>query len=125
MGMNARHDYGHAFRMMNARYHGNPSGVKIASPVLGDSSGVNIPSPVLGDSSVSINPPACNHQTKRPVVDYEYLRQQITISQVLQHLGLQEQLILPRFALHMVNRVLVLHIGIEAKNHVAYLTNPT
>jgi len=42
--------------------------------------------------SVSINPPARRRRTKRPVVDYEYLRQQVTMSQVIQHLGLQGQL---------------------------------
>jgi transposase len=42
--------------------------------------------------SASNNPPARRRRTKRPVVDYEYLRQQITMSQVFQHLGLQGQL---------------------------------
>jgi transposase len=42
--------------------------------------------------SVPINPPARSRRTKRPMVDYEYLRQQITMAQVLRHLGLQDQL---------------------------------
>src|ERR1700692_1326608 len=34
-------------------------------------------------------------------------------------LGLQETVAFARFALHVVHRVIVLHIGIEAKNHLS------
>jgi hypothetical protein len=46
----------------------------------------------LQPAAVPIKPPARTRQTKRPVVDYEYLRQQLTMSQIIEHLGLQGQL---------------------------------
>jgi hypothetical protein len=39
-------------------------------------------------------------------------------------LRLQKQFVLPRFALDVVDRVLVLDVGIEAKNHMVLLTHP-
>ena len=39
------------------------------------------------------------------------------------HLGLQDELVFPSFTLHVVDRVALLHIGVEAKNHSDSILN--
>ena len=38
------------------------------------------------------------------------------------HLGLQQQLVFTRFTLHVINRVAMFHVGIEAKDHAILFT---
>jgi transposase len=54
--------------------------------------GVTTAPPTVGPMPLAVNPPAPPNRVARPRVDYAFLRQQISMEQILAHLGLLSQL---------------------------------